>query len=163
MRWLPNISFSSSSGSQSSSSSFKSPVGESRDVRKSSDVASGWRFGPIRKLTRHRKLRHLGDPDMPSAPEPLSQLIRSPSNTTDYSTARFSSPSASTPAASAKPQPLPLPSYVDYPLPSSKTGPSRGVEERDRGVASSNSSIKRLIFRLDSNSIIHNILGIIFY
>ncbi|XP_041003980.1 mitogen-activated protein kinase kinase kinase 5-like isoform X1 [Juglans microcarpa x Juglans regia] len=140
MRWLPNISFSSSSGSQSSSSSFKSPVGESRNVRKSSDVASGWRFGPIRKLTRHRKLRHLGDPDMPSAPEPLSQLIRSPSNSTDYSTARFSSASAS--ASSAKPQPLPLPSYVDYSLPSSKTGPSRGVEERDRGGASSNSSIK---------------------
>ncbi|KAG2724520.1 hypothetical protein I3843_01G020400 [Carya illinoinensis] len=142
MRWLPNISFSSSSGSQSSSSSFKSSVGESRNARKSSDVASGWRFGSIRKLTRQRKLRHFGDPDMPSAPEPLSQLVRSPSNSADYSTARFSSASASASASSAKPQPLPLPSYVDYPLPSPKTGPSRGVEEQDRGGASSNTSMR---------------------
>lgn len=151
MRWLPNISFSSSQSS-SSSASFKSPGRESPPGRKSTEVPAGaWRFGRIGRLTRHRKLRYLTNRDTPgSAPEErFAQLVRSPSHA-EFSTARSSA------APSAKPQPLPLPEFgifrrkegpssddVDFPLPSPKTGPSRAVEERDRDRASSNSPIRR--------------------
>lgn len=153
MRWLPSISFSSSSSSRSSSSSLKSRGSESPSGR-IVDVSTGWSFGPVRKLTRQRKLRHLNKHDISGPPEPLAQHVLSPSNDADFSTPRFSSTAAT--ASSAKPQPLPLPelgifgrkdglssSYVDFQLPSPTTGPSRGVEERDRGGAFSNSPIKR--------------------
>lgn len=158
MRWLPNISFSSSQ-SAPSSASFKSPGQESPPGRKSSDVAPGaWRFGRIGRLTRHRKLRYMSNRDTPdgAAEERLAQLVRSPSHA-EFSTAR------SIAAPSAKPQPLPLPEYgifrrkegpssdyVDFPLPSPKTGPSRGVEERDRDRASSNSPIRSVFARQDA-------------
>ncbi|XP_041001115.1 mitogen-activated protein kinase kinase kinase 5-like isoform X2 [Juglans microcarpa x Juglans regia] len=162
MRWLPSISFSSSSsGSRSSSSSLKSRGGESPSGR-IVDVSTGWSFGPVRKLTRQRKLRHLNDQhDISGPPEPLAQHVLSPSNDADFSTPRFSSTAAS--ASSAKPQPLPLPelgifgrkdrlssSYVDFQLPSPTTGPSRVVEERDRGGASSNSPIKSVFANEDA-------------
>ncbi|XP_035539570.1 mitogen-activated protein kinase kinase kinase 5-like isoform X2 [Juglans regia] len=161
MRWLPSISFSSSSSSRSSSSSLKSRGGESPSGR-IVDVSTGWSFGPVRKLTRQRKLRHLNDQhDISGPPEPLAQHVLSPSNDADFSTPRFSSTAAS--ASSAKPQPLPLPelgifgrkdrlssSYVDFQLPSPTTGPSRGVEERDRGGAFSNSPIKSVFASQDA-------------
>ena len=168
MRWLPNISFTSSS--TSTSSSLKSPNRDSLNQnnnnnnnnsnsnnnisnnRKITDeIAGTWRFGPIRKLTRQRKLRHLSDHDVgevssSSRMEPLA-LVRSPTHS-DCMPARSSL---------VKPQPLPLPElgifrgkessspgYVDFPLPSPKTGPSRvGVDDRDRDRACSNSPIKR--------------------
>ncbi|KAG2719861.1 hypothetical protein I3760_02G011000 [Carya illinoinensis] len=155
MRWLPSISFSSSSGSQSSSSSLKSRGGESPSGR-IDDVSTGWSFRPVRKLTRQRKLRHMNERNISGPPE-------SPSNDADFSTPRFSSTSAS--ASSAKPQPLPLPelgifgrkdrlssSNVDFQLPSPTTGPSRGVEERDRGGAFSNSPTKSVFVNQDRDT-----------
>lgn len=152
MRWLPNISFSSSQSS-SSSATFKSPGQESPPGRKSTEVSAGgpWRFGRIGRLTRHRKVRYLNNRDTPGgAPEErFAQLVLSPSHA-EFSTAR------SVAALSAKPQPLPLPEFaifrrkegpssddVDFPLPSPKTGPGRGVEERDKDRASSTSPVRR--------------------
>jgi hypothetical protein len=154
MRWLPNISFTSSQ-SASSSASFKSPGGESPPGRKSTEVPAGaWRLGRIGRFTRHRKLRNFTNRDTPGcAPEErFAQLVLSPSHAEFSTAATGRSPTA----PSAKPQPLPLPEFgifrrkegpssddVDFPLPSPKTGPNRAVEERDKDRASSSSPIRR--------------------
>ena len=170
MRWLPSISFSPASSSSTSTSPLKSPSeGESPNdsninnnnnsssgssSKRSEEVGSGtWRFGPIRRLTRQRKLRHLSDNDVVGVSagsitlEPLS-LTRSPS---------MASRSTTTSEAKPQSQPLPLselgifrakerpvPDFVNVPLPSPKTAQSRVVEDRDRDRASSSvSPIKR--------------------
>ncbi|XP_062155565.1 mitogen-activated protein kinase kinase kinase 5 isoform X2 [Alnus glutinosa] len=161
MRWLPNISFTSSQ-SASSSASLKSPGGESPPGRKSTEVPAGaWRLGRIGRFTRHRKLRYFTNRDTPGcAPEErFVQLVRSPSHA-EFSTAATGRSST---APSAKPQPLPLPEFgifrrkegpssddVDFPLPSPKTGPNRAVEERDKDRASSNSPIRSVFSRPDA-------------
>lgn len=159
MRWLYNISFSSSSGSQTSSSSLKNP-GQDSPTRRNDEDTARFSFGALRKLTRQRKLRHLTDQDISGGSEPLSRLLRSPSNGTEYVTPRFSSASAPAPVyltqVQPQPQPLPLPGSgiccrkegstsgdVYVPLPSPKTGPSRGFKERFRDGVCSNSPIRR--------------------
>ncbi|XP_050291651.1 mitogen-activated protein kinase kinase kinase 5 isoform X1 [Quercus robur] len=169
MRWLPSISFSPASSSSISTSPLKSPSdGESPNdsninnnnnsssssvssSKRSEEVGSGtWRFGPIKRLTRQRKLRHLSDNDVVGVSagsitlEPLS-LTRSPS---------MASRSTTMSEAKPQPQPLPLPElgifrakerpvpdFVNVPLPSPKTAQSRVVEDRDRDRDRASSSV----------------------
>ena len=155
MRWLPNISFSSSSAG--SSSSFRSspsrrgPEPDNGSTGKRSSVVEdenigasrARRFGSRIRLTRQRKLRHLSDRELSGLPKWSDSQwgLRQCSSSYDRLPARSSS-------TSAIPQPLPLPetspvarrregfvgSSFDCPLPSPKdSGPTKGVEvDRDK-------------------------------
>ncbi|KAL5557087.1 hypothetical protein UlMin_039323 [Ulmus minor] len=155
MRWLPSISFSSSSFR--SSSRGRTGGGDSSE-RKSveENLRDGRQFGSRIRLTRQRKLRHLRDQDVAGIFKLSdSNLVDSPwrlrhcSSGYDQLPARSSSASA---PSSANPQPLPLPESSpvhrrkgevagsssgdgNRPLPSPKARSSRGLEDRDRDRA----------------------------
>ncbi|PON34586.1 Serine/threonine protein kinase [Parasponia andersonii] len=147
MRWLPNISFSSSSPSRTTDTAGKRPSSDAVDGH--SQIRHGWRFGSRIKLTRQRKLRHLSDREVSGLPKWSDSQwgLRQRSSGYNRLPARSSS-------ASAIPQPLPLPDISpvirrkegfagsssrdsDCPLPSPKAcwPTSKGVEDRDKDRA----------------------------
>lgn len=171
MRWLSNISFLSSSSTSSlrSSSSSSSCGGgggggvaspESQQQQQQQNKSTngnlrrgGGSFGTRRKLTRPGKLRHLTDQTVAGI---SSHLLEASDGLKRWSSSDDQLQSASSSACSAIPQPLPLPelcrrrensSDVDCRLPSPKTGPARGLEDRDRdGIGdgvSGNTGIRR--------------------
>ncbi|XP_015890051.2 mitogen-activated protein kinase kinase kinase 5 isoform X2 [Ziziphus jujuba] len=161
MRWLPSISFlsssSSSTASPSSSSAFRSTscgTGSSDSRQKKPATSSpngnlrGGSFCSRRKLTRQRKLRHFaGDNVSGIARWSDSHSLDSPEGLRRWSTSCEYLPNASSSTSSAVPQPLPLPEFSsvfrrkdnsgdgDCRLPSPKSAPGRGVEDRDRDRA----------------------------
>uniref|UniRef100_A0A5B7B4K5 mitogen-activated protein kinase kinase kinase n=1 Tax=Davidia involucrata TaxID=16924 RepID=A0A5B7B4K5_DAVIN len=131
MRWWQNA-FSSSSSSSSSSSKRHSDNTHLHLHKFSKGLRSQ------RRLTRARRLRHLGDNDVGVADDAYLDrpgLRRSSSSTLD---------NLSPQSLSVGPQPLPLPELAmllrrdanstsgNVPLPSPKEAPSRGGEERER-------------------------------
>ena len=162
MRWLHNISFSSSSSTSSSlsphkrsSSSFSSSSMATEETFPSITRGHGSRIsrnnhpsvrvgGDERpKLIRQRKLRHLTDQDLAGQ----QKQVAPPDHHVDSG-----SIPRSTSASVAVPLPLPLPvpsGDGDLRLPSPRDRPRDGFRERDRGdrvgegLSSSNSPLSR--------------------
>ncbi|KAF4380759.1 hypothetical protein F8388_017113 [Cannabis sativa] len=157
MRWLPTISFSSSSSSSSLRASPTRP-GSVDSGNKTSSSATGdrrvWRFGSRIKSSRHRKFRPLSDRDVVSG-SGQSKWSDSQWGLHKSASSHDRIPTRSS-SASALPQPLPLPEISpvcrrkegslvagsnpsrdsDCPLPSPKlNGYTKGVEDRaDHGT-----------------------------
>ncbi|XP_007047173.2 PREDICTED: mitogen-activated protein kinase kinase kinase YODA isoform X1 [Theobroma cacao] len=161
MRWLQNISFSSSSSSSTAATPATSPRKhlqannnsnnntnnhDSNQRNQSRHNYLGFRIaGP--KLMRQRELRLLSDQEVTPAKEVAAPLSRSPST---YDTPLSSSAPASRTTSSALAVPLPLPLPLpegdgDQRLPSpNEVGHGKGLEDRDREKADgtpSNSSM----------------------
>lgn len=135
MRWLPQISFSSSSSSSSLKPMASSP---DRNLDRDRFHRRFFRFNRGRGLTRQRKLRHLTDDDVAST----SGLNRSPS--------------AYTRSPSAVPLPLPLPSpEVPGDPPRNRNAVNNGAKgsEEDRAVPDRTTSAPPLTWYFASFSI----------